>query len=125
MLDQSGADGAMIGRGAYGRPWIIAELARELDPDTGTGSLTMADQFEVIEQHYEDILSFYGSDHGVKIARKHLGWYAARWIEAGHIDQQMGARWRSELVREDNAGLVQRKLKNCFAQLHDRVPEAA
>ena len=125
MLDQSGADGAMIGRGAYGRPWIIGELARELDADTGSRPLSMVGQFEVIEQHYDDILTFYGSDHGVKIARKHLGWYAARWIEAGYIDQQTGAAWRSSLVREDNAGRVQRKLKDCFAHLGDRIPEAA
>lgn len=125
MLDQSGADGAMIGRGAYGRPWIIGELGRELDQDTRAVSLTMSQQFDLIEGHYDDILSFYGTSHGVKIARKHLGWYVTRWIEAGHIDAQTGAEWRSNLVRENDASKVHHQLSDYFDRLRDRDRQAA
>ncbi|MDH3742140.1 MAG: tRNA-dihydrouridine synthase, partial [Hyphomicrobiales bacterium] len=125
MLDQSGADGAMIGRGAYGRPWLIGELGRELDAETGTPPLSMRQQFDVIERHYEDILQLYGVDHGVKIARKHLGWYVTRWVEAGHLDAETGAAWRSGLVREADPGKVRCRLRDCFARLLDRELEAA
>lgn len=125
MLNQSGADGAMIGRGAYGRPWIIGELGRELDPETGAAPITMSQQFDIIENHYDDILSFYGTSHGVKIARKHVGWYVTRWIEAGHIDADTGTAWRSSLVRENDASKVQRRLNECFDRLRDRDRQAA
>src|SRR6478609_8507919 len=74
-LVQSGADGVMIGRGAYGRPWLLAQVMQEL-----TGKRVSADpdidlQYEVITEHYRAMLDHYGSDTGVKMARKHLGWY--------------------------------------------------
>ncbi len=74
-LDQSGADGVMIGRGAQGRPWVLAQVAAELygltPPDIPTGrSLS-----DLVCEHYEDMLTFYGPDLGLRVARKHLGWY--------------------------------------------------
>lgn len=79
-LDKSGADGVMIGRGAQGAPWRLAEVAAELFgtpvPQVPQGKALV----DLISGHYEAILSFYGTDLGVKVARKHLGWYLA---EAG------------------------------------------
>jgi tRNA-dihydrouridine synthase B len=74
-LEQSGADGVMIGRGAYGKPWLLGQVmywwrtgeARS-DPDLG-------EQYAVLVEHYRSMLDHYGADTGVKIARKHLGWY--------------------------------------------------
>jgi len=74
-LDQSGADGVMIGRGAYGRPWLLAQVMHWL---AGKGHLAapgLDAQFRLITEHYADMLSLYGTDTGVKLARKHLGWY--------------------------------------------------
>lgn len=74
-LDQSGADGVMIGRGVQGRPWLLAQVAHGLwgskapDVPRGNGLIDM------ISNHYSSILSFYGHDLGVRVARKHLGWY--------------------------------------------------
>lgn len=74
-LDASGADGVMVGRGAQGKPWLIAEIASELygtpAPDRPQGS----DLISMVCRHYEAMLSFYGAELGVKVARKHLGWY--------------------------------------------------
>lgn len=74
-LDQSGADGVMIGRGAQGRPWRLAEIAHELGfstaPDIPDGDRLI----DVISSHYEALLKFYGVDLGARVARKHLGWY--------------------------------------------------
>lgn len=74
-LALSGGDGVMIGRGAQGRPWVLAQVAHELwgapAPDIPRGS----DLIDVISEHYEAMLSFYGADLGLRVARKHLGWY--------------------------------------------------
>ncbi len=74
-LTQSGADGIMIGRGAQGRPWVLAQIAAELrgarGPATPEGHALIA----FVAGHYEAMLSFYGPDLGGRVARKHLGWY--------------------------------------------------
>ncbi|MAI98335.1 MAG: tRNA dihydrouridine synthase DusB [Nisaea sp.] len=75
-LRQSKADGVMIGRGAYGRPWFPAQVAaflatgeRRPDPDLATKRRTM-------DHHIRDMLHHYGRAHGLRLARKHMGWYA-------------------------------------------------
>jgi len=77
-LTASGADGVMVGRGAQGAPWVLAEIAAELfgakPPDIPErGALT-----DMVAAHYEDMLAFYGRDLGLRVARKHLGWYMDR-----------------------------------------------
>jgi tRNA-dihydrouridine synthase B len=74
-LRQSGADGVMIGRGAYGRPWLLGQVMADLggggtrpDPDLDQQLATMLDQ-------YDDMLTLYGRHTGVNLARKHIGWY--------------------------------------------------
>lgn len=74
-LRQSGADGLMIGRGAYGRPWLIGQVMHWLRSGSALADPPMDAQFAVIIEHYEAMLAHYGSDVGVKMARKHLGWY--------------------------------------------------
>ncbi len=74
-LAQSGADGVMIGRGAQGRPWLLAQIAHALfdapAPELPDGAGLAA----LVGAHYEEMLGFYGRDLGVRMARKHLGWY--------------------------------------------------
>jgi nifR3 family TIM-barrel protein len=74
-LELSGADGVMIGRGSQGRPWRLAQIASELyatpSPEIPEGS----DFSDLVSGHYEDMLRFYGTELGVRVARKHLGWY--------------------------------------------------
>ncbi len=74
-LDQSGADGVMIGRGAQGQPWMLARIAAELSGETYSGEPDETDFIEMVSEHYEAMLSFYGIDLGHRVARKHLGWY--------------------------------------------------
>ena len=74
-LDQSGANGVMVGRGAQGRPWLLAQIAAELfgtDAPVIPQGTALTD---LIIEHYESMLGFYGTEHGLKCARKHLGWY--------------------------------------------------
>ena len=74
-LQQSGADGVMVGRGAQGRPWILAQIAHALfgapKPDVPIGAAL----YDLVRDHYLRTIEFYGPDLGLRIARKHLGWY--------------------------------------------------
>jgi len=74
-LKASGADGVMVGRGAQGRPWVVAEIAADLAgapaPEVPRGK----DLVEMVAGHYEAALDFYGRDLGRRVIRKHLGWY--------------------------------------------------
>ena len=74
-LEQSGADGVMIGRGAYGKPWLLAQVMHWWTTGELLASPSFDEQYDVIVEHYQDMLELYGEDVGVKIARKHLGWY--------------------------------------------------
>lgn len=74
-LRLSGADGVMIGRGAQGRPWVLAQIAAELRGEVPQDAPVGADLIHLVSDHYEAMLQFYGFDLGVRVARKHLGWY--------------------------------------------------
>jgi nifR3 family TIM-barrel protein len=74
-LAQSGADAVMIGRGGYGRPWIARELSRVLDDGGDIREPAHDERLAIALDHFADQLRFHGDVHGVKIFRKHLGWY--------------------------------------------------
>ena len=74
-LDASGADGIMIGRGAQGRPWVLAQIAAQLSGQPAPSAPQGAAFVALVENHYDAMLSFYGTELGGKVARKHLGWY--------------------------------------------------
>ncbi len=74
-LDLSGADGVMIGRGAQGRPWLLAEVAHALYGTTAPERPSGAAFAEMVMVHYEETLRFYGDLLGLRVARKHLGWF--------------------------------------------------
>jgi tRNA-dihydrouridine synthase B len=74
-LDQSGADGLMIGRGAYGRPWLLGQVMHWLRTGERVPDPSIDEQFHVIAHQYDQMLEHYGSTVGVGVARKHIGWY--------------------------------------------------
>jgi tRNA-dihydrouridine synthase B len=74
-LELSGADGVMIGRGAYGKPWLLGQTMHWLRHGTSIPEPALAGQLPLILEHYEAMLVHYGRETGVKMARKHLGWY--------------------------------------------------
>ena len=75
-LDLSGADGVMIGRGACGRPWFPANVIRFLATGERPEDPPLETQMATVLAHYEDMLAHYGVETGLRMARKHLGWYA-------------------------------------------------
>ncbi len=74
-LAQSGADGVMIGRGAQGRPWLLAQVAANLMGAPAPQIPTGAAFADMVGAHYAAGLSFYGAELGARVLRKHLGWY--------------------------------------------------
>jgi nifR3 family TIM-barrel protein len=108
-LELSGADGVMVGRGAQGQPWVLAQIAAELESQTYSDSPQGSALGDVILEHYEDMIRFYGSDLGVRNARKHLTWYLER-LEGG-------MELRNLIIRERNPNVVIQRLteglKNC------------
>src|ERR1700722_20061646 len=112
-LDQSGADAVMIGRGAYGRPWIAAALDRALETGLPLHEPDLEQRLEIALDHLRDTLSFYGDEHGLRIFRKHLGWY----IEAAGIPFCRDARRviRSELCRLTTGADVQAALTELWS----------
>ena len=74
-LAQSGADGVMIGRGAYGRPWLLGQAMAELGDGGARPDPDLDEQLETMLAQYEDMLALYGTHTGVNLARKHIGWY--------------------------------------------------
>ena len=74
-LDQSGADGVMIGRGAYGRPWLLGQVMAALRGEGERPDPGIDEQYDVITSHYRAMIDHYGEMTGVNMARKHLGWY--------------------------------------------------
>jgi tRNA-dihydrouridine synthase B len=74
-LAQSGADGVMVGRGAYGKPWLLGQMMHWFRTGQTIDDPKIDTQFHLIMNHYRAMLDHYGNDVGVRIARKHVGWY--------------------------------------------------
>ena len=105
-LRLSGADGVMIGRGAQGRPWRLAEVAAALYGTPAPVVPQGAALGEMVIGHYEAMLAFYGPSLGVRVARKHIGWYLdAAGLESG----------RGRLLTLTDPAAVIHALRACFA----------
>lgn len=105
-LDASGADGVMIGRGSQGRPWFPAQVSANLRRAAPLAEPDPATRLAILREHYDGILSHYGRDAGVRIARKHLGWYLTGLPGA--------AAERQVLFRLTDPDMVCRRLERFF-----------
>jgi tRNA-dihydrouridine synthase B len=74
-LEQSGADGVMIGRGAYGKPWLLGQVMRWWQTGEAIPDPSLDEQYAVIVEHYNGMIDHYGAEVAVKVSRKHIGWY--------------------------------------------------
>ena len=105
-LEQSGADGIMIGRGAYGRPWFLNQAIHFLRTGARLPDPSLAEQYAMVRTHFDAMLEHYGSETGVRMARKHLGWYS-KGLPAS-------AEFRAAVNRETDAGKVRTLLTAFF-----------
>lgn len=106
-LDQSGADGVMIGRGAYGRPWFVKQVIEFLRTGVVPPAPTLREQLDIIIEHLEGMLVHYGAYAGLRIARKHIGWYSKGLPQS--------SEFRAAVMRVDDVGKV-REMINWFFQ---------
>jgi tRNA-dihydrouridine synthase B len=111
-LEQSGADGLMIGRGAYGRPWFLNQAIHYLRTGERVAEPTLAEQYATVRAHFDAMLSHYGNETGVRMARKHLGWYSKGL--PGSAD------FRAAMNRETDAGRVRAMLGAFFLPALER-----
>lgn len=98
-MELSGADGVMIGRGSFGRPWI----ARQIMDYLRTGEITfppIKDVIEAIGTHYDAMLGHYGEHQGVQIARKHLGWYCKDMPGSGELRAEVNRMAKADDVKK-------------------------
>ena len=118
VLDFTRCDAVMIGRAAQGRPWIFREIARFLATGEIVAPPEPAEVRDILLGHLEDLYAFYGEPQGVRIARKHLGWYAK--------DRPENARFRAVANRAESAVEQMRLTRDYFDALAaDVTPELA
>ena len=123
-LAQSGADAVMIGRGAYGRPWIASSLNRAL----ASGEMSeppIASRLGIALEHFTDTLRFYGDALGLKVFRKHLGWYVEQALMPA--DPVLRRAHKARLCQIDNPRGVESGLTQLWAALssHSALPISA
>ena len=106
-LDQSGADGVMIGRGSYGRPWLLAQIMEGLRTGRRVPAPSLDEQYRTIAAHYEAMLEHYGLVTGVNMARKHIGWYTKGLSGS--------AEFRNAVNQEPDGGRVKAMLAEFYA----------
>ncbi len=111
-LEQSHADGVMIGRGAYGRPWLLAQVMHALSGRAVPSPPGLAEQRAIVLAHHAAMLDHYGRRHGVGIARKHVGWYTR------------GLRGSAEFRNRFNQEADPRRATQMLADFYDACLEA-
>ncbi len=111
-LRRSGADGVMIGRGAYGRPWFLAQVAHYLKTGERVASPALAEQKAILVRHYEAIREHFGEQAGVRLARKHIAWYSH--------GLRGSAGFRAAMNRLDDSAAVLRLIDEFFDPLIDQ-----
>jgi len=109
VLERTGADGLMIGRAAFGRPWIFREIAHFLATGTTPPPPSLAEIEAVVREHLEGLYTLYGEEQGLRVARKHLGWYA-RALPGGEA-------FRQGVVRLDCAARQRAAVNDYFERL--------
>ncbi len=89
VLDSTGADAIMIGRAAQGNPWIFRSIAATLNGQKDPGPPMLAEVRDTLLDHLSNLYAFYGDEHGVRVARKHIGWYLSHIKHKGRIWEQI------------------------------------
>jgi len=112
-LEQSGADGVMIGRGAYGRPWLLGQVMHFLSTGERRPDPDLDEQYDVVAEHYDAMLSHYGTVTGVNMARKHIGWYTKGLTGS--------AEFRNTGNQQPDAEVVKRMLAEFYAPWRRRA----
>lgn len=106
--EESGADGVMIGRGAYGRPWFINQVMQYFLSGEIIEDPSMQVRLDTLLEHYDHMIEHYGAINGVRMARKHIGWYSAGLPSS--------AEFRFNVNKLDNPDEVKKHLEDFFSK---------
>ena len=112
VLEQTGADGVMIGRAAQGRPWIFREIEHYLVTGEKLPPPAVAEIQTILLEHLEDLYGFYGTETGVRVARKHISWYTKGLAGS--------AAFRHQMNRLDSVAEQRHVVDDFFRQLGQR-----
>jgi tRNA-dihydrouridine synthase B len=111
MLRLSGADGAMIGRGSYGRPWFPGQVAHYLATGERKPDPALAEQFAILIEHFDSMIEHYGEETGCRLGRKHMAWYTK------------GLPGSAEFRNEVNKSLSAKEVKEMMYAFYDPLLE--
>jgi tRNA-dihydrouridine synthase B len=123
-LDASGADAVMVGRGAYGAPWMPARIAQALATGCDPGSPPLSEQARIAREHIAAMIE-HGGVHGLRAARKHIGWYLASGAGRSPVRAEHAKAWRRRLCTNDNAREVLEGLAAAYAATAEMPGEMA
>ena len=112
-LAESGADGVMIGRGSYGRPWFPAQVMHYLRTGERLPDPPLHEQLDTLLEHYDAMLSHYGLEGGLRVARKHVSWYST--------GLRGSAEFRSEVNRMSDPDRVRGFIRDFYAPAIERM----
>lgn len=112
-LEQSGADGVMVGRGAQGRPWLLGHIAASLRDGRVPASPSVNERHAILREHYEGILDHYGLYKGLRVARKHVAW-ATHGLSGANA-------FRETFNREDDPQRALAMIDSFYRPLADQV----
>src|SRR5207302_10200151 len=125
---ESGADGLMIGRGCYGRPWFIAQVIEWLRSRRRLPDPPLAAQYRILRHHYDAMLNHYGTP-GVHIARKHIGWYSKGLPGSAEfraaVNRTEDPAQVKALMRGFYEPLLERQAACCWARCAEADPRRA
>jgi tRNA-dihydrouridine synthase B len=122
MMAASGADGIMIGRGSYGRPWWPGVIAEKLNKGSGQSEPSLELESKLLMTQHNDTLALYGEVLGNRTFRKHLGWTILRLHQRNLLSQENAEHLRATLLREND----NQKVKEGVTKLYrDKLREAA
>ncbi len=113
LLCRSGADGVMIGRGCYGRPWFLRQVIHYLRTGARLPDPPLAEQYGTVVEHFDTMLGHYGEDVGVRCARKHIAWYS-KGLPASN-------EFRARINRLRRGGEVRAEIRGFYEPLMDRL----
>ena len=125
MLEESHADGVMIGRGTYGRPWWPGVIANQLDVGSGIEEPSLHTEMNIVVEHHQQMLENYGGELGNRTARKHIGWTIARLEERKLLSPPNASLWRQRILTSRDNAHVSRSIIQLYGSLEAQEAEAA